>query len=154
MLDASDVGRLVEESSFEVVVLERVAYGAGQTNWFVCRDSEEYFFISNLLLPGSCVTVCLDGRISKAKYAFAIREKILRIAELEHDCVVGMLGVDRCRLDVEFIAGDEEMDDFEAALGDRSEIFFGAFPGRSSEEGRVITFTVPDSDGVVRNAPH
>lgn len=127
-----------------------MAYGGGQTNWFACRSAADYLFVRSLLMPRSCVSVYLDGRIRGASYRPEAKAEILHIAKEEHDCVVGVRGVDLCRLQVEFIAGRDEMEEFEATLGDSSEVFFGSFPGRDDDGERAITFIVPDPDGVTR----
>ncbi|WP_329310994.1 hypothetical protein [Streptomyces sp. NBC_01262] len=84
----------------------------------------------------------------------AVRETILRIAAEEYDCVVGVPGAEPGRLEVEFIAGAGELDEFEETLGDYSEVYVGSFPGRDNDGVRAITFTVPDEDGRVRAHPH
>ena len=149
-----DIAKLIDAAEPDVVILERVAYGAGQTNWFVCRESGEYRTVSAGLRPGSRVTVLLDGQIARSRYSDSVRATILRIAAAEHDCVVGVLSADPARLTVEFIAGPGELDEFEETLGDHSEVYVGPFPGPDDDGVKAITFTVPDEDGVVRPHPH
>jgi hypothetical protein len=148
------IGELIDAAGTEVVILERVAFGAGQTNWFVCRDSGEYGSVFAGLLPGSSVSVYFDGRIARSRYGDPVRAAILRIAAAEHDCVVGVLGAEPGRLEVEFIESAGELDEFEQTLGDCSEVYFGSFPGRDNDGVKAVTFTVPDEDGQVRAHPH
>lgn len=145
---------LTRASAQPVIVLERVARSAGRTNWFACRTAAEYDGIVSGFLPGSKVSAYFDGRLSFHRYDDSVRAEILRIARRDHDCVVAVLGADPPRLEVEFIAGAGELDEFEETLGDLSEVCFGACPGDENDGTNVLTWTVPDADGVVRMHPH
>ncbi|MDV9170118.1 hypothetical protein R6V09_08185 [Streptomyces sp. W16] len=145
---------LTGASAQPVIVLERVARAAGRTNWFACRTAAEYAEIEPGFLPGSKVSAYFDGRLSFHRYDDSVRAEILRIARRDHDCVVAVLGAAPPRLEVEFIAGAGELDEFEETLGDLSEVCFGAYPGDDNDGMNALTWTVPDADGVVRTHPH
>lgn len=149
-MDYETVGNMVESSEHEVIVLERVARAAGQTNWFSCCNSNEFIEVSKKFLPGSCVSVYFDRRIARNRYDESVREAILKIAAEEIDCVVGVCAVDQFRLEVDFIGGLGELEEFEQTLGDLSEVYFGSFPGRDHDGIRAVTLVVPDADGIVR----
>ena len=155
-LDRADArwDSLAAASAQPVIVLERVARAAGRTNWFACRTAAEYDGIAPGFLPGSKVSVYFDGRLSFHRYDDSVRAEILRIARRDHDCVVAVLGAAHPRLEVEFIAGASELDEFEQTLGDLSEVCFGAYPGDENDGTNALTWTVPDPDGVVRAHPH
>ena len=153
-MDDLSIGRLVDAASVDVVVLDRVAYGAGMTNWFVCRTAEEYAAVRRTLRPRNCVSVYLDGRIALQRYEPSVREEILRIAARERDCVVVVAGSESGPLETWFIAGDEELDELEETLSAGAEVYIGAFPGRDDDGVHAVTFIVPGPDGVVRGAPY
>jgi hypothetical protein len=57
-------------------------------------------------------------------------------------------------IDVEFIAGDEELRDFAAGLASRARVVYGRFPAADDDGVRAITFDLPDRDGIFRPHPH
>ncbi|WP_406861221.1 hypothetical protein ABZO31_12480 [Streptomyces sp. HUAS MG47] len=153
-MDDRGIGALIDEASADAVVLDRVAYGAGATRWFVCRTAGEYTGVRGAFGARDCVSVYLDGRIGRVAYGPSVRAEILRIAARDRDCVVGVLRDGSCVLEVEYIAGEAELDEFEESLGRAAEVYVGAFPGRDDDGVRAVTFVVPDPDGTVRAAPH
>nr|WTB29445.1 hypothetical protein OG781_07990 [Streptomyces sp. NBC_00830] len=153
-MDYETIGNLVESSEHEVIVLERVARAAGQTNWFICCNSNDFIEVSRKFQPGSCVSVYFDGRIARHRYDESVRAAIIRIAAEEHDCVVGVRAVDQFRLEVDFIGGLGELEECEQTLGDLSEVYFGSFPGRDHDGVSAVTLIVPDADGIKRKHPY
>lgn len=154
VMDYETVGNLVESSEHEVIVLERVARAAGQTNWFSCRNSNDFIEVGRKFLPGSCVSVYFDGRIARHRYDEFVREAIIKIAAEEHDCVVGVRALDQFLLEIDFIGGLRELEEFEQTLGDLSEVYFGSFPGRDHDGESAVTLVVPDAHGVRRKHPY
>ncbi|MFE7707252.1 hypothetical protein ACFU6I_15900 [Streptomyces sp. NPDC057486] len=153
-MDYEVIGNLIDSSEHEAIALERVARAAGRTNWFSCRISVDFSELTRRFLPGSCVSVYLDGRIAWHRYDESVRESIIRIAAEEHDCVVGVRGVDQFSIEVDFIGGPAELDVYEQTLGNLSKVYYGSFPGRDDDGLNAVTLIVPDADGIRRDHPY
>jgi hypothetical protein len=133
------------------VVLERIAYGAGQTNWYVCSGASHLAELENHFRPGSLVSFYFADQFVLAEYSPLVREAILRIVTDTRDCVVAVPLPDGVHLRAEFIASASELE--EIGLTGGSVLFYGAFPGRTNDVGS-ITVTLPDAHGVVRAHPY
>ncbi|MFJ7949850.1 hypothetical protein ACIQ6K_40760 [Streptomyces sp. NPDC096354] len=153
-MDYEVIGNLIDSSEHEAIVLERVARAAGRTNWFSCRSSADFSELARRFLPGSCVSVYLDGRIACHRYDESVRKSIIKIAAEEYDCVVGMRGVDQFSIEVDFIGGPAELDEYEQAVGNLSQVYYGSFPGRDNDDLNAVTLIVPDADGIRRAHPY
>lgn len=136
------------------VVLERIARGAGATRWYRLRDFEQLRSLTKRLSPGSSVSFYFDDRVRAQEYGGEVREGILRIAESDGDAVVGTLKADAIELDVEFIAGPSELEEYAESLTPGARVFYGPFPARDNDGEFAVTFDLPDSDGIVRQHPH
>jgi hypothetical protein len=115
-LSDSSIPGLLAGAPADVVVLERIARGAGATRWFVLHDPEELGVLVSRLSPGSSVSFYFDGRLAASRYDLSVRSELLAIAELDGDAVIGRLGVDQIELDVEFVAGPAELEEYESQL--------------------------------------
>lgn len=154
LLDGRVFERIASQSSITAVVLERIAYGGGETNWYVCRNRSDADDIGRRLKPGSSVSFYFDDRISCRQYGPAVRDEILDIVKDTGDAVVGQLATDGLTIEMEVIAGPNDLSEYAATLVDDALLYYGAFPGRDDDGWRAITFTVADADGVVRAHPH
>ena len=137
----------------DAVVLERIAMGAGRTEWYYCtRDRLQDLEAS--LSPGSVVSFYFDERVTRATYSAHTRARILEIVARTSDAVVGTLSPDQLHIDTEIIAASTDLADFESELRPGALVYFGAFPGRDNDGVHAVTITLPDRDGVVRPHPH
>ena len=154
VLSESQVARLIANASSPVVVLERIARGAGATRWFALDDPDQLVLLAQSLSPGSSVSFYFDGRLASHAYDVAIANAVLTIAEQDGDAVIGTRGSDEIQLDVEFIAGPSEIEEYESRLPHGTEVIYGRFPARDNDGERAVTLDLPDLDGIVRAHPH
>ncbi|MGE3167175.1 MAG: hypothetical protein AB7O52_19895 [Planctomycetota bacterium] len=151
LVDAGVLRRLAETSA---VVLERIARGGGATSWYYCSDETALSQVEARLSPGSVVSFYFDDRIKRGQYTHDLNEAVLRVLERDPDCVVGGLGSDQVEIDVCYVTGQEDLDEFVASLPDDAILFHGAVPARDSDGVQAITVVIPDADGVIRDHPH
>lgn len=154
VIGASPVRQLFARSRADVVVLERIARGGGETRWYLLQSDSQLDTLVRLLTPGSVVSFYFDGRIERVRYGPDVLKRILTIINMTGDAVVGLLGADGMTLEIESIAGPTDLAEFTATLGLDSTVFVGAFPARDNDGSAAVTVVLPDADGVVRAHPH
>lgn len=126
------------------VILERVAWGAGQTRWYVAYDSNELEVILSGIARGSVISCYFDDRIRKSSWSISTRKEILDVVKATGDCVVAKPEVGTNILDVAFVAGENDIDEFFLEMTDGEVIFFGAFPARDDDGNDAVSWVVPD----------
>jgi hypothetical protein len=151
-IEATGVPQLLASGSRQAVVLERIGRGAGATRWFLVGDVEDLAVLEHRLSTESLVSFYFDGRLTRAAYGPAVAEAILGIARRDGDAVIGRVEDADVKLDVEFIAGQAELDEYAAGVG-KADVVYGGFPAADNDGERAITITLPDRDGVRRH-PH
>ena len=105
------------------------------------------------LSPGSLVSFYFDGRLAGDVYGPAVAEAVLGIARKDGDAVIGRVEDAELELDVEFVAGHAELEQYASALG-QADVIYGRFPAADNDGERAVTITLPDRDGVIRPHPH
>jgi hypothetical protein len=138
----------------DAVVLERIAFGGGATNWFYCRDADHLARIEADLSPGSVVSFYFDGRIRDTRNAPAHKPEMERIITETGDVVIGFLRDDGHILDVEFVDNTHRLIEIINDLSSTTRVFYGQFPARDSDGVSAVTVVLPDADGTVRDHPH
>jgi hypothetical protein len=136
------------------VVLERLARGGGATRWYMLRDPQDLDVAARGFAPGSSISFYFDDRIVAKTFSDDVVQAILRIAADDGEAVAGQLQSGGLQIDVDFIAGQRDLDDFRDHLRMNDIVFFGAFPARDNDGLRAVTLDLPDADGVVRTHPH
>jgi len=136
------------------VVLEHIAYGAGQTNWYYCQDRAQLDVIEGMLLPGSVVSFYFDGRLGPCPWKPALVGELEAIIVATYGAVLGWLAEDGMTIDATQVVSRGELAEIAATLAPSSQVFCGAFPARDNDGARAVTMTVPDLDGIVRPHPH
>jgi hypothetical protein len=143
------------------VVLERIARGAGATNWYHCPDHGHLAALTAELRPGSVVTFYFDDRIINCRYTPEVREQMLQLMRSLRDVpgesgeiVVGHLAADELHITADYPSGPEDLDEFTQTLGTDLRIYFGRYPGRDNDGTNAVTLTLPDLDGITRAHPH
>ena len=75
------------------------------------------------------------------------------IAQADGEIVVARPRTDHVEMEVEFVAGEEELREFVAGLPPGASVVYGRFP--AVDDGmRAVTLDLPDRDGIVRPHPH
>jgi hypothetical protein len=141
-------------TSHDAVILERLAYGGGSTNWYYCRSHAQIHEIEGRLSPGSVVSFYFDGRIQSCEFSVLPHGSIRRMMEEHREMVVGVLGDDGIELKAAILDSREDLEEFESTLSPGCQAFYGVFPGRDNDGIQAVTVTLPDSDGVARGHPH
>jgi hypothetical protein len=140
----------------DMIVLERIARGAGSTNWYHVHGTDAVTALTRRLRPGSWVSFFFDNRIVRASYDEAARALLETWWRRDGDAVLLTLVPDDFELDYWTIAGREDLADLETdgdlKLGD--EIYVGAYPSADNDGARAISLHLPDEDGIVRGHPH
>jgi hypothetical protein len=136
------------------VMLERVPRSGGATNWCYCASKSAVADVESRLLPGSVVTFYFDGRIRADGYSAKIKSALERIVVDTGELLIGQLKHDGLTIDVEVISGPIELNEYLAAIGADSQLFYGVFPARDNDGIAAVTVTLPDHDGIVRPHPH
>jgi len=138
----------------DAVILERIAMGAGATNWYYCKSTSQLGVIEAQLSPGSAVSVYFDDRIRNAFYSPAIKLEMENIIVRTGDVVLGLLCEDQLHVDVTFVDNARQLAEETSGIDSTSQIFYGAFPVRDNDGVRAVTVVLPDADGTVRPHPH
>lgn len=151
MLDRG-VDRLLREGP--AIVLERIAYGAGACDWYLCRSVDDLPRIAHRFCPGSAVSFYFDDRIRMGVRADVDPGEIGRMIQVDGECMIGIVdlnGVDIC---TSLICDPSDIDEEWSGINADHGVVWGRFPGRDNDGKNAVTFVVPDEDGVVRLHPH
>lgn len=98
----------------DAIVLERIANGAGSTNWYHVRGIEMLTALTRRLWPGSSVSFFFDNRVVKATYDASARAALETWWRKDGDAVLLTRLPDDFELDYWTIAGDQDLADLEA----------------------------------------
>ena len=151
-LAATPVSELLSKT--EVVILERIARGGGATRWYYCSHLVFLEKVVEQLAPGSVVSFYFDRRINSALYSNELETELRTIVADTGELLMGRLDVDQIHIEMEVLAGFQELADFAARIDPASRVFFGSFPSRDNDGTQSVTLVLPDLDGVVRSHPH
>jgi hypothetical protein len=152
-IEATAVPRLLASSVGGAIVFERVA-NSSETRWYSLRDLKQLSVLAASLRPGSMVSFYFDGRIATGTYGADVRREILRTAAPSADVIIGALGADGLELDIGYICGERDLDDYPEILNLGATVIYGPYPGRDDDGENAVTLVLPDLDGVVRGHPY
>lgn len=136
------------------VILERLARGGGTVRWYYCPDLSHLERVEEQLSPGSVVSFYFDGRIRSGTYSEEIKSSLEKIIAEEGEAIIGCLNEDGLRIDIEIVAGLNDIADYVTTFGSVQRVFYGAFPARDNDGELAVTVVLPDRDGSVRDHPH
>lgn len=151
-LEGTSIPALLEKGN--AVVLERLAYGAGSTNWYYCHDQFQLRTVADYLSPGSVVSFYFDGRIQCSMHLPQVSSIVQNMIAQTGEAIVGVLNGDGVHVDIEIITGNDELKAFASGVAPGSRMFYGVFPARDNDGIRAVTVTLPDKNGIVRHFPH
>lgn len=135
-------------------VLERIAYGGGNTEWYRCTSPGDLRPIASMLKPGSCVSFYFGDQLRVSPDATVARVALRAILQTEPDAVLGILpgeGVLTVKVSNVSI---EDLDEELESVANASMLLFGPFPPRQNDGISAVTLDLPDADGIVRAHPH
>jgi hypothetical protein len=149
-LEERGIAKRASEST--AVVLERIAYGAGSTNWYEIQRPEQFDHLVEVLAPGSSVTFFFDGRISESAVSDATKASILEIVGEDEDAFVARR-TDGIELEFDYVAGPDDLTGFLERLQPGERILYGRW-GIDDDGEAVMTAYLPDRDGTTRRHPY
>lgn len=135
------------------VVLERIAFGAGETRWYVTADPRQLETLLSGMALGSAVSCYFDERIKRSTWSMMTRAQVLDLAKSTGDCVVARASAGSNRLDAVLITGEDDLDEFLSDLGADADIYFGVFPARDDDGVDAVSWVVADGSNR-KNFPH
>jgi hypothetical protein len=136
-----------------VVVLERIARGAGDTNWFFIRSREEMGQVVETLRGGSCVSFYFADQLHVEVDSEAARGRMFEVITHEGELVIGYPSASGPQLEMEIINGPGELGSYLVMRPEGGLVVWGEWPGRDND-GDAITVTLVDKDGVLRPHPY
>lgn len=135
-----------------IVLLERIARGAGATRWYLLHDRSAFEQVIAALRPGSRVTFYFRGPMHTEPLSEEVQGAMFE-AVGEHDEIVIAFPVPgQLELRAELVSGPSELTDFLMQPDPPADVVWGAFPG--TEELDSFTVELVDADGVLRAHPH
>ena len=137
----------------DAVVLERIAWGAGQTNWYYCRELSVLDAIASQLSPGSDVRFYFDDRFQRPtadKLAVVARAIMVATGEV----LIGVLSADGFRIEMTMLGNEDELLEIANGLPPDAALFVGVFPAADNDGVCAVTTVLPDQDGVIRAHPY
>jgi hypothetical protein len=149
-LEESGIAKRASERT--AVVLERIAYGAGSTNWYEIRRPEQFDHLVEVLAPGSSVTFFFDGQVSESAVSEDTTATILEIVAQDEDALVAKR-TDGIELEFDYVAGPDDLAEFLEGLQPGENILYGRW-GMDANGESVITAYLPDRDGTTRRHPY
>lgn len=139
------------DSSDVFVILERVARGGGATRWFFCRGLDQLEPVLQEIRPGSRVGFFFDDRVRREPLSDEVRVEIFDIAATTGEVLCGRARSSGPEIDMEFLDATE-VEEYLVGMKSGEVVYFGVFP--AIDDGPAsVSFTPPDSDGVVRPQP-
>lgn len=153
---ALDKAGLLARANGDMIVLERIAYGAGATNWYHVHGPEALAALVRRLWPGSSVSFYFDNRIAETAYGPEARAALETWWKLDEDAVLLMPGTGDFELDFWSIAGHGDLADLvqDGDLREGDIVRIGRYPGWDNDGVNAIELVLPDKDGIVRSHPY
>ena len=149
--DAKLMSRL--ESPWQrIVVLERVARGAGATRWYLVKDRRALERTFASLGPGSQVTLYFQGPMCVGPLDPSIIGEMFATVGDTGEIVIAHPKDGAVALQVEFVSGPSELTEFLMQPNPSGDLVWGPFPGQ--EEPDALTIDLVDADRVLRPHPH
>lgn len=139
----------------QIVVLERLARGAGATRWFFVTSMATLEHVFDLLRGGSSVSLYFSTRhLNVAPDNEDSRLEMFDEVTEYGELVLGYPSPDAPELEMEVISGPSELAEFLMLHPDGSLAVWGQWPPREDDGEDTITVDLVDADGVLRTHPH
>lgn len=150
----ADAGVAARINESDVVVLERIARGGGETRWYHFQRSASLSNISALLSPGSAVSFYFGDRITRGAFDAAIQKELAAICHRAKEAFVAAELPSGPVLTTYFVAGEKDIADLDDDIPPGTTVYFGEYPGRENDGTVAVFLLLPDQDGIVRPHPH
>jgi hypothetical protein len=133
------------------VIVERIAYGAGSTNWWLLESPPDVSLLASRAAPGSSLSLYPESRWSEVAIDAEVRATILSMVRQNEEAFVARR-LEGIELAGAYVMSAEDLDDLLVdQLGGHPLIF-----GTSSliDDESVLTVYLPDRDGTTRRHPY
>lgn len=136
-----------------VVVLERLARGAGATDWFLAKSQQDVRRIFGMLKPGSRVMFYFGGPLRVEPLSETVIGAMFEAVGVDSELVIGTPRMmEPLILDATLVFGPSELADYLIQPRPAGDVVWGVFPG--AEESDAVTVVLVDNDGTSRPHPH
>lgn len=136
------------------VVLERIARGGGNTNWYYRRGPGDLDSLVAHLKPDAKVSFYFDDRIHNSESIEDARRAADLLLREKGEALIGSLAADGLTVAMSIVVNVADLSEYISETGPSSLYFYGSFPCPDNDSCSAITVVLPDADGIVRAHPH
>ena len=139
----------------QVIVLERLARGAGAARWFFATNISALEHIFDLFRGGSSVSFYFSSRHLHVEADNEdSRQDMFDEVTKYGEVVLGYPSPDSPELEIAIISGPSELAEFLMLHPEGSLAVWGQWPPRENDGKDAITVDLVDADGILRAHPH
>jgi len=138
----------------QVVVLERLARGAGAARWFFVTSRAMLERVFDMLRSGSSVSFYFSEYLHVEADTEATRQEMFDEVIQHGELVLGYPSPDDPELEMPIISGPSELTECLMLHPEDSLAVWGQWPPREDNGEKAITVDLVDADGVLRSHPH
>jgi hypothetical protein len=136
-----------------IIVLERIARGAGSTRWYLANTRQDISRVFGMLLPGSRVTFYFGGPLRVEPVSETLIGAMFEALGEDNELVIATPGsMEPLALDAVLVFGSSELSEYLIWPRPTADVVWGRFPG--TEEPDAVTVELVDADGTLRAHPH
>lgn len=138
----------------QIVVLERLARGAGAARWFFAANLAALERVFDLLRGGSNVSIYFSGQLHVEVDDETSRQHMFDEVTQHGEVVLGYPSSSDPDLEMTIISGPSELTEFLMLHPEGSLAVWGQWPSRANDGNDAITVDLVDADGALRSHPH
>jgi hypothetical protein len=138
----------------QIVVLERLARGAGAARWFFVTSRATLDQVFDLLRGGSSVSFYFSRHLHVEADNEDSRQSMFDELTACGEVILGYPSPDAPELEMEIISGPSELTECLMLHPEGSLAVWGQWPPRENDGKYAITVDLVDADGVLRAHPH
>lgn len=138
----------------QIVVLERLARGAGTARWFFVTSLVTLERVFDRLRGGSSVSFYFSRHLHVGADDEDSRQKMFEEVTQYGEIVLGYPSQDVPELEMAIISGPSELTEYLMLHPEGSLAVWGRWPPRQNDGADAITIDLVDADGVLRSHPH
>ena len=142
-----------------MVVLERVARGAGATRWYFVTDADAMAVVAAMLGPGSRVTLYFQGHLRRDPTGEDVCGLMYEQMATHGELVLGYPSADAVEMRTDLVDGEAGLTEVILAEGldrpdGRRSVVWGPWPAAADDGRHAVTVDLVDADGQLRAHPH